>query len=483
VFDVEQKLVPGPVLEHLEKNQERYVERLFEILKIPSISTLPAYAGDIRKAAQWLLDDAERMGFKGRLIETAGHPVMYAELCPHKDTPTILIYGHYDVQPPDPLDQWCTPPFSPTVRDGRVFARGATDDKGQLLTFFNAIESILAVDGQLPLNVKLVMEGEEEIGSPNFAEFVNTHKKLLKADIIALSDGSKYREDLPAICYGLRGLLYMQVDIYGPGHDVHSGLYGGSILNPALALSWILSRLKDDKGKVLVPGFYDRARDVEPWEREEMAGLPFDAEAERAMLGVPAQVPEEGYTILESTRARPTLDINGIWGGFQGEGSKTIIPAQAGAKVSMRLVPDQDPDEIAALFEKYVLSMAPEGVRVKVTKIVGGKALIVSRESLAVRTMAQAIEYAFGRRPVFTRDGGSIGAVIAMQQSLNINDILMLGWGDPGDALHSPNEHFDLENFRNGTIASAALIYGLGKAKTARGKMIDVPVRKRWDDD
>jgi acetylornithine deacetylase/succinyl-diaminopimelate desuccinylase-like protein len=463
--------VPGPVLEHLAKSQDKYIDQLCEFLKIPSISTLPAYSGDIRKAAQWLLAHAERLGFKGALYETPGHPVMYAELCPHAGAPTILIYGHYDVQPPDPVDQWCHPPFSPTISEGRIFARGATDDKGQLLTFFNAIGSILAVEGRLPLNVKIVMEGEEEIGSPNFSFFVNAHKELLKADAIALSDGSKYREDMPTICYGLRGLLYMQIDVQGPAYDVHSGLHGGSIVNPALALSWMLSRLKDGRGKVLIPGFYERAGDVEPWERKEMAGLPFDEKAEAAMLGVPALVPEEGYTILESTRARPTLDINGIWGGFQGEGSKTIIPAAAGAKVSMRLVPDQEPDEIAALFEKYVSSMAPAGVKVKVTKIVGNKALIVSRDSTAVQAMSHAVEYAFGRKPVFTRDGGSIGAVISMKVGLGIDDILMLGWGDPGDALHSPNEHFSLENYRRGTLASAALLYGLARTKKSVAPM------------
>ncbi len=457
--------VPGPVLESLAKGQDKYVERLTEFLRMPSISTLPAHAGDIRKAAKWLLHEAELLGFKGALYETKGHPVMYAEMCPHKDAPTILIYGHYDVQPPDPVDQWCHPPFTPTIRDGCIFARGATDDKGQLLTFFNAIESILASEGRLPVNVKLVMEGEEEVGSPNFGAFVASHKDLLKADVIALSDGEKYRKDMPSICYGLRGLLYMQVDIQGPAYDVHSGLHGGSVLNPALALSWILSKLKDSNGKVLIPGFYDSARDVEPWERTEMAGLPFDEKAEADMLGVPELTPEKGYTVLESTRARPTLDINGIWGGFQGEGSKTIIPAAAGAKVSMRLVPDQDPDEIARLFEKYVMSMAPAGVTIKVTKIVGNKALVVSRESPAVKAMAGSIEYAFGVKPVFTRDGGSIGAVIAMQSGLGIDDILMLGWGDPDDALHSPNEHFSLENFRRGSLAAAALLYGLAKAK------------------
>ncbi len=469
---MEHRPVPGAVLSHIDGNRQKYIDELIDFLKIPSISTLPAYIGEVRKAAQWMLEQAEGLGFSGGLYETPGHPVMYAELCPDPSAPTLLIYGHYDVQPPDPLDQWCSPPFTPVIRDGAIYARGATDDKGQLLTFFNAIEAILAAEGRLPLNVKLVMEGEEEIGSPNFASFVANYREMLRADVIALSDGSKYRADMPAITYGLRGLLYMQIDVQGPGHDIHSGLYGGAVANPDLVLARIVSRLKDPQGKVLVPGFYDRVREIEPWERQEMAGLPFDENELKARLGVDALVPEEGYTIQESIRARPTLDVNGIWGGFQDAGSKTIIPAQAGAKVSMRLVPDQDPDEIARLFESYVLSLASPGVRVKVTNLVGGKALIVHRGCAAVKAAEAAIEAGFGRRPVFTRDGGSIGAVIAMQAELGIDDILMLGWGDPGDALHSPNEHFSLENFHRGTVAVAALLYGLAQSGTvghARG--------------
>jgi len=456
-------VIPEPVLGHIMDSQDAYVKRLIDFLRIPSISTLPAYSKEMRRAAEWVLGEARRLGFKGSMFETAGHPVVYAELCPY-DAPTLLIYGHYDVQPPDPIDRWSSPPFSPEIRDGKIYARGASDDKGQLLTFFNAIESILAVEGKLPLNIKLVIEGEEEIGSIGFMPFASGHRELLKADVAALSDGSKYREDMPMICYGLRGLLYMQVDVYGPGHDVHSGLYGGAVANPAMALSWILGGLKDARGKVLIPGFYDRVKDIEPWEREEMAGLPFDEEAEKARLDVDILVPEEGYTVLESTRARPTLDINGIWGGFQGEGSKTIIPAHAGAKVSMRLVPDQDPDEIAMLFRRHVMSLAPKGVKVKVSTISSTGALVVPRDSAAIKAAEGAIEVAFGRRPVLVRDGGSIGAAIALKK-MGIDDILMLGWGDPDDHIHSPDEHFSLESFRKGTIAVASLIYGLSGIK------------------
>ncbi len=470
-------MLPGPVLDNIEKNSEKYVEELMELISIPSISTLQAYSGDIRKAAEWLLAQARHMGFKGRLYETAGHPVVYAELCPNDEAPTLLIYGHYDVQPPDPVDQWTTPPFSPTIVNGSIYARGATDDKGQLFTYFSAIRSILSMEGKLPLNVKLVIEGEEEIGSPNFTAFVNDNVGLLKADFIALSDGSMYDDELPCICGGVRGLIYMQVEIDGPTYDAHSGIYGGALVNPAWALIKMLSSLKDAHGKVLVPGFYDRVLDVTPAERKEMAALPFDEAAEKAMLGVDVLVPEKGYTVQESTRARPTLDINGIWGGFQGDGSKTIIPAHVGAKVSMRLVPDQDPDEIKKLFESYVRSLAIPGVKVKIAQVQGSsKGLVVPRDSPAMSAAVRAIEYSFGRRPVIIREGGSIGAVIAMKQGLGIDDILMLGWGGPGDALHSPNEHFSLKNFHKGTVAVAALLYELSKIhKTVK----PVPIAQR----
>ncbi len=466
---MEDRPVPGAVLKHIDGSQQKYTDELIEFLKIPSISTLPAYSGEVRNAAKWALERIQRLGFCGCLYETTCHPVVYGELCPVKDAPTLLVYGHYDVQPPDPIDQWQTPPFSPEIRDGQLYARGATDDKGQLLTYINAIEAILAADGSLPLNVKIVLEGEEEIGSPNFPAFVNAHRELLKADVVALSDGSKYTDDLPCICNGVRGLLYTQIDVDGPAHDAHSGIYGGALVNPAYALARILCHLKDGRGKIQVPGFYDRVRDIEPWEKEQMASLPSDLDEEMARLGVDALVPEEGYTVQESTRARPTLDVNGIWGGFEGEGSKTIIPAHVGAKVSMRLVPDQDPDEILELFEGYVQSLAIPGVKVRVARVSGSsKGLVVPRDSVAMEAAVRAIEYAFGRRPVIVREGGSIGAVIAMKEGLGVDDILMLGWGNPGDLLHAPNEHFSLENYRKGTLAVAALIYELaGQARSA----------------
>lgn len=426
-----------------------------------------SYAGDVRKAAQWALDRAKRLGFTGTLYETPGHPVVYAELCPHKDAPTLLIYGHYDVQPAEPLEKWQTQPFEPTVRDGAVYARGATDDKGQLFTYFMAIESILSSEGELPLNVKLFLEGEEELGSPNMDAFCMEHREMLKADYVAVSDGSKFEKHLPAIEYGLRGLVYMQLDVQGPDVDVHSGVYGGAVVNPAQALVEMLRTMRDDKGHVLIPGFYDRVRAIEPWERKQLASLPLNEESIKSMLGVDRFVPEEGYTFLESTWARPTFEINGIWGGFQGEGSKTIIPAGAGAKVSMRLVPDQDPLEIMRLFEQHVKAVTPPGVTVKITAHAHSGPVIVSRQSDAILAAEKSITYAYGHKPVFVRSGGSIGVVVTMKEQLGIEEVLLIGWGNPEDCEHSPNEHFSLNDFYRGTLAVTALMYELGERKAS----------------
>jgi Acetylornithine deacetylase/Succinyl-diaminopimelate desuccinylase and related deacylases len=461
-------VIPDDVLKHIQENNDNRVKELIDFLRIPSVSASKAGAGDMRRAAEWLLEEVELLGFKGTIVETPGHPVVYAELCPHSDAPTLLIYGHYDVQPPDPLDEWHSQPFDPVIQNNAIYARGATDDKGQLFTHLNALEAILAVKGQLPLNVKLVFEGEEEVGSDNFEHFVLGHREDLKADFLVVSDGEKYAKDLPAICYGLRGLVYMQLEITGPRFDIHSGLYGGAVANPAHALTRILRSLRDDRGKVLIPGFYDGVRDLAKWERKEMASLPFEEAEMKKYLDIPQLVPEEGYTVQESMRARPTLDVNGIWGGYQGEGSKTIIPATAGAKVSMRLVPDQDPETVMEQFESYVRSIAPEGVHVRIIRHHGAEPLIVERQSQAMAVAEKAIEYGFDRKPVLIREGGSIGAVMTLKKHLGIDDIILAGWGDPDDGLHSPNEHFSLENLYRGTLASAALIYGLAQVKKTK---------------
>jgi acetylornithine deacetylase/succinyl-diaminopimelate desuccinylase-like protein len=421
------------------------------------------HAGDVRKTAQWILDRVKALGFTGALYETPGHPVVFAELCPYPDRPTLLIYGHYDVQPAEPLELWQTPPFEPAVRDGAVYARGASDDKGQIFTYFNAIESILSAEGALPLNVKLFFEGEEELGSPNMDEFCKQHKDMLKADIVAISDGAKFAKHLPAIEYGLRGLVYMELNIQGPAVDVHSGVYGGAVVNPAQALVDMINTMRDANGKVLIPGFYDKVRDIEAWEHKQLAELPLNEASIKQMLGVDTFVPEQGYTFLESTWARPTFEINGIWGGFQGEGSKTIIPASAGAKVSMRIVPDQDPVEIVRLFEEHVRKVTPPGVTVKIIRHAHSGPVIVSRQSSAIKAADAAITYAYGHKPVFIRSGGSIGVVVTMKEQLGIENVLLIGWADPEDGEHSPNEHFSLDNFYRGTLAVAALMYDLGK--------------------
>lgn len=458
-------MLPEHVLRHIDDNMERYVDELMQFIAIPSDSMTSARAGDVRTAAEWALAHVSRLGFKGRIYETPGHPVVFAELISDPDAPTLLIYGHYDVQPEGDLKNWASPPFTPEIRDEMIFGRGASDDKGQLFTYVKAIESILSTEGKLPLNVKLFFEGEEEIGSPNMEAFVSEHRELLKADVITVSDGAKFTKDQPAIEYGLRGLVYMQLDVHGPKMDIHSGVYGGGVTNPATALVQILSKLRDDNGKALIPGFYDDVQDIEQWERNQLADLPFQASSVKSLLGLETLNPEKGYTFLESTWARPTVEINGIWGGYQGEGSKTIIPAGAGAKVSMRLVPDQDMDQIIALFEKHVHSVTPPGVTVKITRHAASEPVIVSQTSAAIRSAKMAIEHAFGKEPVFIRSGGSIGVVLIMKKWLQVEEILLIGFADPEDGEHSPNERFRLENFYNGIKATGTLMYGLAQAK------------------
>lgn len=458
-------MLPEQVLRHIDDNVERYVDELMQFIAIPSDSMTSAHAGDVRKAAEWVLAHVSRLGFKGKIYETPGHPVVYAELLTDPELPTLLIYGHYDVQPEGDVRDWASPPFVPEIRDEMIFGRGASDDKGQLFTYVKAIESILSTEGKLPLNVKLFFEGEEELGSPNMEAFVSEHRDLLKADIITISDGAKFTKDQPAVEYGLRGLVYMQLDVCGPKMDIHSGVYGGGVTNPATALVQIISKLRDDNGKALIPGFYDDVREIEAWERKQLAALPFNASSVKELLGLETLNPERDYTFLESTWARPTVEINGIWGGYQGEGSKTIIPASAGAKVSMRLVPDQDMNKIIALFEKRVRELTPPGVTVKITRHAASEPVIVSQESAAIKSAKAAIEYAFGKTPVFVRSGGSIGVVLIMKKWLQVEEILLIGFADPEDGEHSPNERFRLENYYSGIKTTAALMYELARAK------------------
>jgi acetylornithine deacetylase/succinyl-diaminopimelate desuccinylase-like protein len=458
-------MIPQAVLDRIDKEKGRYIEELFDFIKIPGVSTDPDRAGDIRDAAKWVYGHLEKLGFNCQIFETEGHPVVYANRCPHKGAFTLLIYGHYDVQPAEPLDEWVSPPFSPEIRKGDIYGRGASDDKGQFFTYLKAIDAVLKECGEIPINIKVLVEGEEEIGSPNLMKLVKKHKKRLKADAIAISDGSQFGKGIPSICYGLRGITYMQVDVFGPSFDVHSGVYGGPVINPAHVLVDILHALKDADGKVTIPGFYDDVRDIEMWECHEMKKLPFNESEMKEYLGVCGLKPEKGYSTIECLRARPTLDINGICGGFTGEGVKTIIPAKASAKISMRLVPDQDPQKIASLFTKYVMSIAPEGVSVEVKDLQGTYPVIVQRQRECMDAASRSIKKGFGKEPVFIRDGYTIGIVNDFKQVLGIEDILLLGWGSPDDGAHSPNEKFSVDDLLNGIRSAAALMFELKKIK------------------
>ena len=425
-------MIPDAVLQHIDKNHEHSLGDLFEFLRIPSISTVENHAGDVRQAAEWLLERLKRQKLDASLYETSGNPIVYAEMCPYPDAPTLMFYAHYDVAPPGLPEEWKTPPFSPVLIDNELFARGAVDDKGQLFTVLQAIEAVLAADGRLPVNVKLLFEGEEEAGSSSMAAFVAGHRQMLKADAVIVIDILKYRADLPAIYYGAKGLLAVVIDITGPATDVHSGIYGGEIANPVQALCHIIDNLKDSDGKILVPGFYDHVREITPEERREIASLPFDEGTIKARLGVSALVPEKGYTPLECVMFRPTLDVNGLMAGRCPSEPLMIIPASASALVSMRLVPDQSPDDIFQLFEAYVRTITPPGVRVKIRKLFSNMPFVTPRDSVAVRIASRAINYAFGTKPVLVRSGGTSEIVSLLEKATGVKGHHCHGVGRPG---------------------------------------------------
>jgi acetylornithine deacetylase/succinyl-diaminopimelate desuccinylase-like protein len=451
-------MIPQDILQVIETRRAHYLDELMSFLRIPSVSTYTHHAADMRSAANWALHYLQRLGFRCGLHETARHPVILGERTPHPGAPTLLIYGHYDVQPPEPLEEWLSPPFEPEIREGCLYARGATDDKGQLFTYLAAMDAILAAGADLPINVKVLIEGEEEIGSPNLAPFLRDHRAELTADIIAISDSSQFTRDTPAITYGLRGLAYLQIDIQGQRIDLHSGSFGGIVANPIQALAEMLARLKNPDGTVAIPGFYDDVGDLAEWERQEMAALAFDEAAVKNYLGVSELVGERGYSPLERKTARPTLDVNGIWGGFSGEGAKTVIAARAGAKVSMRLVPNQKSATIYQLFKDFIRTITPAGVAVQVKELHGAEPVLVAREHPSVKAAARAIEIGFGKPPVFIREGGSIPVVNLFKEMLGL-DSLLLGWGCPDDGAHSPNERFRLQDLYHGIRAAAALLY------------------------
>ena len=445
------------VVDFINVNRDRYVEELKQYLGIPSISALPQHASDVRRAAEWTADELRRVGLQNvRLIETPGNPVVYGDWLGAPDAPTILFYGHYDVQPVDPVDQWTTPPFEATVRDGEIYARGAADDKGQVFMHIKAVEAHLKKNGRLPLNIKFFIEGEEEVGSVHLDDFVRSHKQELSSDVVVISDSPMFDRGIPSICYGLRGLTYFQIDVRGTKTDLHSGSFGGAVANPAFVLAQMLAQMKDRSGRIRIPGFYDDVRDLSEAERAEWKKLPFNETKYRKDLGAPRLYGETGYSTLERVWARPTFEVNGLLSGFTGEGAKTVLPATAMAKVSMRLVPDQDPQKIGDLFEAHIRKIAPKTVDVKTTRMHGGKPWMTEFNNKYVRAAGRAIEQGFGKSPVFNREGGSIPVVSTFQQELGVPSVLF-GVGLPDENAHAPNEKLDLGNFHNGIIASAYL--------------------------
>jgi acetylornithine deacetylase/succinyl-diaminopimelate desuccinylase-like protein len=455
--------VTNKVVDFINLHRDRYVDELKEYLAIPSISALPQHAADVRRCAEWTSSELARVGLQNvRLIETPGHPVVYGEWLGAQGAPTILFYGHYDVQPVDPLDKWVSPPFAATVRDGEIYARGSADDKGQIFMHFKAIEAWLKEAGTLPVNIKVFIEGEEEVGSTHLDTFVHDNDDLLKADVVVISDSPMFDRGVPSICYGLRGLSYFQIDLKGTNSDLHSGSFGGAVANPAFVLGQILSQMKDRGGRIKIPGFYDDVRALTEEERAEWKRLPFNETRYRKELGAPKLFGESGYTTLERVWARPTFEVNGLLAGFTGEGAKTVIPATAMAKVSMRLVPDQDPAKIGDLFEAYLKKVAPKTVEVTLTRMQGGKPWMADFDNPFVQAAGRAIERGFGKAPVFNREGGSIPVVSTFQRELGVPAVLF-GVGLPDENAHAPNEKLDLGNFHSGIIAAAFLYEEVGK--------------------
>ncbi|MEY3386419.1 MAG: hypothetical protein RIR53_1230 [Bacteroidota bacterium] len=451
--------------EYLDQHRGRFESELVEFLSIPSVSTDPASAGDVARCAEWLANHLRGVGMPHvEVIPTPGHPIVYAERCEAgQGAPTVLFYGHYDVQPVDPIDLWTDPPFTPVIRNGKVYARGATDDKGQVFLHIKAIEALLAAEGQLPVNVKLLIEGEEEIGSPNLAPFVRQNATKLSCDAVLVSDTSMFAPGQPSIVYSLRGLAYMQINVQGPNRDLHSGSYGGAVQNPLNALATIISKLKDEYGRIQVEGFYDDVKPLTEQERGELAALGHSDERLKSDVNVSTLFGEDGYSSIERLGARPTLDVNGILGGFTGEGAKTVLPARAMAKVSMRLVPHQRHDDIANKFTSYVRSITPPGVTVDVQDLHGADPVLVNRDSPAMHAAVQALEETFGTTCRFTREGGSIPVVLLFDQVLNVPTVLM-GFGLNNENAHSPDEHFDLQSFHTGMRAVSRYYHLLAQA-------------------
>lgn len=448
--------------EYITSNKDRFIAELFDWLRIPSVSADSRYKNDVRKAAEFLRDKLAQAGADNvQICETKGHPIVYGEKIVNASLPTVLVYGHYDVQPADPLNLWDSPAFEPVIKNGKIYARGACDDKGQVYMHVKAFE-IMMKQNTLPCNVKFMVEGEEEVGSDNLGTFVKENKIKLKADVILISDTALISLEHPSITTGLRGLSYMEVEVTGPNRDLHSGVYGGAVANPINTLCKMIASLHDENGKVTIPGFYDKVAELSTTERTALNKAPFDLDEYKKELDIADIKGEKGYTTVERTGIRPTLDVNGIWGGYTGEGAKTVLPSKAHAKISMRLVPNQISSEITALFTKHFQSIAPSGVKVKVMAHHGGEPAVTPTDSSAYKAASKAFEEVWGKAPIPTRDGGSIPIVALFKKELGLDTVLM-GFGLDSDAIHSPNEHFGVKNFLLGIETIVAFYKNFGK--------------------
>lgn len=437
------------VLEYLEQNKDRFLEELMELLRIPSVSADPKYKNDVKRAAEYISEKLQSAGADNvEICSTAGHPIVYGEKLLDPSLPTVLVYGHYDVQPADPIDLWNSPPFEPVIVDEKIYARGSCDDKGQMYMHIKAFELMMKKE-TLPCNVKFMIEGEEEVGSDNLGVFCIENRERLKADVVLISDTSIIDNDVPSITVGLRGLSYLEVEVTGPNRDLHSGVYGGAVANPINVLCDMIASLKDENNRIVIPGFYDNVVTVSTEERAEMAKAPFDEAAFKSDLGIEATFGESGYSPSENTSIRPTLDVNGIWGGYIGEGAKTVLPSKAFAKISMRLVPNQSSGEITELFTNHFNTIAPNHVKVKVTPHHGGEPVVTPTDSIAYQAASKAMESTFGTKPIPVRGGGSIPIVALFENELGIKSVLM-GFGLDSDDIHSPNEHYGIFNFFKG---------------------------------
>lgn len=447
----------GQILQYIEENKQRFLDELFDILRIPSVSADPKFKNDVLKAADYLQKMLIKAGMEHvELLPTKGYPIVYGEKIIDPSLPTVLIYGHYDVQPADPYELWDSPPFEPVIKDGKIFARGAADDKGQVYMHIKAFEYMQQANS-LRCNIKFLIEGEEEVGSDNLDIFVKSNKKKLAADVVLISDTSILSMENPSITVGLRGMSYLEVEVTGPNRDLHSGTYGGAVANPINVLCKMIASLKDENERITIPGFYDKVEELSKEERENLAKAPFDLEEYKSALNIKEVQGEVGYSTIERTGIRPTLDVNGIWGGYIGEGAKTVLPSKAHAKISMRLVPNQDHKEITDLFSQHFQSIAPRSVKVKIIPHHGGQGAVIPTESVAYKAASEAFLEAWGKEPIPTRDGGSIPVVALFQKELGLNSV-MLGFGLNSDAIHSPNESYGVKNYLKG-IETIILFY------------------------